>query len=698
METLILSNSSFVTLPNNICSLGKLCYLDLSGNSSLNKLPSSLGELSNLSLLNLSGCSMVQELPESICDLTSLYHLDMSDCCALEQLPDRFGSLPKLSFLNMSSCSRLTKLPDNVTFPSLEHLNLSSCHELEKLPKDFSPLQKLQFVNLSYCYKVSKLPESFCQLNHLKYLDLSDCHDLKELPQCFGDLLELEYLNLTSCAKLQVLPESLCKLFKLRRLYLSYCQRLNKLPSSFGDLRLQILHMNGLRVLSNLPDSIGVMTSLTQFVIDSGPPKLQKKVGEIQQRLNLLSRVEHCVHEIDSTGCSSIVDLVGLTCSELKLRDLQNIRHPEDVERFKLRDKSDIRVLALFWENQGDKSVLGRLIPPRTLEQFWLIGYISKDFPSWMFRISSHLPFLSELTLHDLEGCDCLPPFGALPNLRSLNLKNIPNIRKIGNEFYGEGGPCMKLRVIELDFMENLMEWWTTESGKEDDVSLIPNLHYLEVLNCPKLKFVPYSPRSMISMLDKVDQVLPEKGFGKLSSFTLPFEMSIINCHFSQDNEWDRLEHVPTLEMFVVRSVSGLRTLPKVIERFTSLTKLYLVSLKDLETLPAWLGHLGCLETFDIRGCCNVTYLPESMKNLTTLRNLRLIECNGLVILPEWLGQLTSLEEIFIKDCPNLTALPESTPSLTALKRLFVSGCSSLIARCLREDAHKISHIPFRFL
>ncbi|KAF7069708.1 hypothetical protein CFC21_075297 [Triticum aestivum] len=610
----------------------------------------------------------------------------MSDCSALEKLPDKFGSLPKLSFLNLSSCSNLTKLPDNISFPCLEHLNLSICHELEKLPIDIGHLPKLEFMDLSGCYKVSILPGSFCQLNHLKYLDLSDCHNLKELPESFGHLSKLEDLNLTSCAKLRQLPESLCKLFKLRCLYLSYCLMLRELPSSFGDLNLQILRMNGLLHMKDFPDNIGDMTSLTQFVVDKGWP--------IYKRLNFVGIVKHRVHEIESRGRSSMVDLVGLNCSELILEGLQNVKNPEDADRVKLRDKSNIRVLQLHWENKGGKSVLDRLVPPRGLEIICLFGYTSKDFPNWMLNISSYLPFLSELVLVSLEACDCLPPFGALPNLRSLYLKHIPNIRIVGKEFYGEGRPCMKLRALGLRNMENLEEWWTTESSKENKEFLIPGLHHLEVDDCPKLKFLPYPPRSMHWGLSNSETVWPERGFGMLSSSIDPSRMTVAFCSFSQDM-WDRLQHFPTLEMFKVESVSGLRTLPEVMTCFTSLQDFHiqdcpnltslpesmknlaalktlsLIQCKGLEILPEWLGQLTSLEEIEITDCPNLTCLPESMKHLDALKKLLLVKCNGLEILPGWIGQLTSLEEIIIDDCPNLTCLPESMKNLTALTKLW---------------------------
>ncbi|XP_037474480.1 disease resistance protein RGA2-like [Triticum dicoccoides] len=674
LETLILSNCLLETLPDNICCLRKLCYLDLSGSSSLRKLPTSLGKLSELSFLNLSGCSILQELPESIYQLTCLDHLDMSGCCALQKLPDKFGSLPKLSFLNLSSCSKLTNLPDDVSFPSLGHMNLSSCHELEHLPADFGRLRKLEFLNISDCYSFTILPASFCQLDQLKYLHLSDCLNLRTIPENIGGLVELQYLNLTSCSKIKHLPESLCKLLKLRRLELSYCMVLRKLPTSFGDLKLQILGIDGLIGLSEWPNSIGnLFTTLTQVRVTMGV--CQEKDRALMRCLNLTGQVEHFVHEVGNGGCSSIVEIAGSTCSSLVLRELQNVRHLKDAESVKLRDKSDIRALLLSWNSEGGESVLEKLVPPRTLEDFIINGYMSKDFPNWMYGISSYLPSLASMTLSNLETCDNLPPFGGLPNLRSLCMENIPNIRKIGREFYGEGGPCMKLRVLKVVLMENLVEWWTTKSGEENEEFLIPNLHYLGVKNCRKLKFLPYPPRSMGWSLDNSDLVLPEQGFGKLSSYAFPGEMYIYNSSFPHI-KWDGLQHFHTLYRFVVQSINGMRTLPGVIGCFRYLVVLTLQLLEDLETLPIELSQLYSLQFIEIKDCPKLACLPESMKYLTTLVELLLQRCRDLEILPEWLDQLISLKRLCTYDCPKLTSLPESIQSITA--EIYIWRCPGL--------------------
>uniref|UniRef100_A0A0E0JTE7 Peptidase A1 domain-containing protein n=1 Tax=Oryza punctata TaxID=4537 RepID=A0A0E0JTE7_ORYPU len=710
MQTLILSNCSLETLPANIGNLHKLFYLDLSGNSDLTELPASSKNLLNLSLLNLSGCTKLEELPESIHNLKCLQQLDMSGCCALQKLPDKFGSLRKLSFVNLSGCSMLTKLPDNLNLESLEHINLSDCYKLKKLPEDFGCLDRLEVLDMSDCYNVQVLPQTFCQLKHLINLNLSDCHGLIQLPESFGDLSELQSLNLTSCSKLQSLPWSLCNMFNLKHLNLSYCIRLENLPSSFGDLHLQVLDLTGCYNLEDLPDSISNMTSLTLLNCATGSEYVFDKIQTIKKRLNLPGTVEHDVREIENGDFNSIVELGRLHCRELEVRHLENVERLEDARKANLRDMVELRWLKFSWELGGtrsvdnDKLVLENLIPPRTLEEFLLDGYMCMDFPYWVTGISSYLPYLMFIRICNLATCDSLPAFGQLPNLRLFSMINMPSIRKIGKEFYGEERNCKKLRVIWLERMANLEEWWTTRSGKEDEEFLIPNLHLLCVMNCPKLSFLPYPPRSMNWHLDGSDEVLPERGFGSLVSSTRPFCANIKNCNFSPDR-WRRLQHLPTLEMFRVDGCSGLQTLPDT-NCFSSLRYLSLKSWEDLETLPEWLGQLVSLESITIINCPKLTSLPKSLQNLTALRQLWLEGYEELEILPEWMGQLLtepyrfkttvvggvreleilpeglgyliSLKKLVIKDCPKLTFLPESMKNLTALIELQLMGCSGL--------------------
>ncbi|KAE8773661.1 putative disease resistance protein RGA3 [Hordeum vulgare] len=145
-------------LPSSTFQLKLLRYLDASS-LPITSLPKSFHTLQNMETIILSNCSLAT-LPNSICSLSKLSYLDLAGNARLSKLPHKFKLLSKLIFLNMSSCSKLTQLPDNFGLECLEHLNLSGCHELKNLPQDFGNLQNLRFLNLSDCYKIS-----FCQ-NH----------------------------------------------------------------------------------------------------------------------------------------------------------------------------------------------------------------------------------------------------------------------------------------------------------------------------------------------------------------------------------------------------------------------------------------------------------------------------------------------------------------------------------------------------
>jgi aquaporin TIP len=164
-------------------------------------------------------------------------------------------------------------------------------------------------------------------------------------------------------------------------------------------------------------------------------------------------------------------------------------------------------------------------------------------------------------------------------------------------------------------------------------------------MDCPKLKFLPYPPRSVVWVVGNSDHVLPENGFGNLSSSTSPFFLGVMDASLSSEG-WRRAQRLSLIEGLHLDSIAGLRNLPSEIRCFKSLRKLEIESCEDLETLP------------------------------------------------EWLGDFTSLREIRVKNCPELSSLPESIRDLTELKKLQIIDCLELLEKCKAEDKHKIAHIP----
>jgi aquaporin TIP len=377
---------------------------------------------------------------------------------------------------------------------------------------------------------------------------------------------------------------------------------------------------------------------------------VSNKVDKLRKELNLKGS-----YELDGGGddlWSQIAELEKTPCHELQINGLDNVEGLEGAEHAKFSNNLNLSWLILVWKHDdgslvehADTSVLERLVPPRSLQHLGLIGYMSIDFPRWILDIPSYLPHITTVFLFGLKRCSHLPPLGQLPNLRALFLIEMPNVKSVGREFYGDYGSCEKLRMIVLGSMCNIEEWWTTRSSHEDGEFLIPNLHLLAAMDCPKLKFLPYPPRSVTWVVQNSYHVLPEHGFGNLSSTTTPFFLGIYGASLSS-GVWRRIQCLSSIECLELSRLTGLRTLPEAIRCFRSLRKLEIILCADLETLP------------------------------------------------EWLGDFTSLREIRIDECLKLTSLPECMRRLTELKKLRIIDCPALFEKCQGEDSDKIAHIP----
>ncbi|KAK9993252.1 hypothetical protein SO802_022955 [Lithocarpus litseifolius] len=105
LTELNLGNCNLKEIPNDICCLFSLQYLDLSGNN-FGCLPESIDQLFNLNVLTVKNCKSLQSFPEL--PLNLLYICGYG-CSSLEKLPDQLK--PNSSFkpaLALSNCSKLT--------------------------------------------------------------------------------------------------------------------------------------------------------------------------------------------------------------------------------------------------------------------------------------------------------------------------------------------------------------------------------------------------------------------------------------------------------------------------------------------------------------------------------------------------------------------------------------------------------------
>ncbi|CAL4977002.1 unnamed protein product [Urochloa decumbens] len=689
LRYLDISSSHIKTLPNSISSLHNLHALHLSNCRNLCVLPMSICSLQNLETLNLSACSL-HTLPGSIGHLQYLQNLNMSFCKFLETLPKSIGDLQSLQTLNFKGCGKLISLPDAIcSLKKLQNLILSQCGILQSLPKNIGNLSNLLHLNLSQCNDLKSIPDSICHITRLHTLNMSHCSSLSEIPASIGGLKELQFLILSHHSSSLSLPISTGHLPNLRTLDLSWNIGLEELPESIGNLRnLKILLLFQCWSLCRLPDSISNLVMLESLNL-VGCEQLTKLPDGIVSLSNLkhlrndqcktLERLPHGFGQWTKLETLSVL-IIGDRYSNIE--ELENLNlltgelriecwsHKKDLatdaKRANLRSKRKLSSLTLLWtgscfseDRTSVETFLEVLVPPENLEVLEIDGYKGTKFPSWMMKSMEMLfPNLVSLSLSNIHDCNCLPPLGHLPYLRSLQLRHITGVRNMGSEVHvkiNKSALYHSLKELHFEDMPNLEIWSTSSTmdhkNNQSKSFMFPVLKTVTVTGCPKLRPKPYLPDAIadLQVTSSSEIILSSGGSSSLASTSLLRRLWIKSCHVSSD-EWTLLRQRPKLEDLVIEYCETLRV------------------------------------------------LPQAIRSLGSLRSLKILNCAELEALPEWLGELVTVESLEVSCCPKLVSLPKGLQRLTVLKELTITGCSSVLSeRCAKEtgrDWFKICHVP----
>jgi len=205
VEAIYLGFNNLKLLPEEICELKNLAYLNLYNNRPFIKLPNSLGKLKSLEALLIAG-TKVSTFPESIGDCDKLLHIT-ANACRLEKLPDSFGDMENLMDFNFGS-NNLKELPK--TFGNLPRLRIAhlSNNKLKSLPANFGKLDNLLTSNfdgnlftefpMQLLELKNYLGMNFVQ-NNIKYIPLQ-VTEMKYMDQIIFDSVDIRQTNLDSIA------------------------------------------------------------------------------------------------------------------------------------------------------------------------------------------------------------------------------------------------------------------------------------------------------------------------------------------------------------------------------------------------------------------------------------------------------------------------------------------------------------------
>lgn len=137
---------------------------------------------------------------------------------------------------------------------------------------------------------------------------------------------------------------------------------------------------------------------------------------------------------------------------ELCICGLEEVTNREESRKANLSIKSKLQCLKFHWkvldydkdvledEKYNEEDVLEGLEPHTNLKELEIQFFKGKKFASWMLVESQSIVVLQNLVKIKLEGCNrCeqIPSLGHLPNLKVIEINNMPNVKCIGKGFYG---------------------------------------------------------------------------------------------------------------------------------------------------------------------------------------------------------------------------------------------------------------------
>lgn len=519
-----------------------------------------------------------------------------------------------------------------------------------------------------------------------------DSYNITKLPSSVGQLKYLRYLDI-EFTKIRELPDSITKLYNLQTLRFG---DLWKLPKKFGNL-INMRHIHSSPFYNNT-------SSMDDMFIDL-------------ERLTCLQTLTFFVVGRDKKF--RIENLGGLNNLKggLSIYGLEEVTNMGDARKANLSKKSKIQHLEFHWKPVGhdnleynDEDVLEGLEPPAYMKKLNVENFKGKKFASWMItesRSSVVLENLVDICLRNCNRCEGIPPLGHLPNLKSVDIYNMRNVKRIGKEFYGGHGDAKifsSLRELTLWGMTMLEEWMEADTVLHDPKSF-PFLESLLIAGCDNLMILPsHFPSLKKLRIDGMNCVALEKICTKLNSLTnldlyrikggsIEFNSSIV-VEFLVNNkslrklilaDWDALPY-----FLSSTSLIGLEELT--IGPF----------LADLDHFPWPFSSVSSLNYLHLIGWPKLKSLPEQLQHLSSyarLTGLRLERFDGLDALPDWLGNLSSLQRLGLSRCRNLVRMPtsEAMKRLTNLKTLVIADCKLLKERCAQESGPewcKIAHIP----
>ncbi|KAI0529656.1 hypothetical protein KFK09_002210 [Dendrobium nobile] len=558
--------------------------------------------------------------------------------------------------VSMHECLRVedgTKLPSIIP-KTLRHLYVETTNlDIIKKIGQVKYLHSLFLIqkasNQDIC---SALIEIFKASRSLRLLYVN-APALEMLPEEIGNLIHLRYLRIFH-EKFTMLPRSLSTLYHLQYLR---CEKL-------GEYQ---------HIVDFLPCDINNLSNLCYLLVSQYNISFICGIG----KLKFLQELNINLKDVSGYGIGELENMNDLC--KLSIYCLENIKNVEEACSAKLRAKTRLTDLTLCWSNTDsrnidlDENVLDNLQPPTCLRNLSINRYMGVRSAIWMNVLNN----LEQIKLSDCLECESLPPFGQLPFLKSLVLRNMPKVKWLGSQFNGND-KYHAFPLLEKLFIWGLkaLEDWFEAGVAAEDGCLFPCLTKLYLYDCPKLKELPSLP-SKLKSLQIRSTAWTNLNFCSNSN-PIPLEtLAVCDC--------PNITSLPLADELAALRHLEIRDCPNLISLGRN---------REVETANNFHLMLSNLSISD-----PLVLLMEPLRSIASLTKLSISNNDEPVSFPneaeQWFLKVrSSLSELEFSDLESLESLPFSLESLSSLRKLSIRNCPNLISLGRNREVETTNNCP----
>lgn len=554
--------------------------------------------LKYMRVLSLNGFEKIKRLPNDICNLKHLRYLDLSHT-PIEELPKSICLLINLQTLKLQNCPRLTKLPSNLhKLINLRHLKFDGT-DIEKMPKHIGKLKHLQTMNEFVVGKhrgsdtkelgtlnnlrgfliISKM-ENIIDPTNAREASMKDKKYLDKLELKWGGTQNIEVSESPECMLKDLQPNSNLKelivswytgrsfpywldgpyLPNLVSLVLRSCRSCINLPP-LGQLpsleKLYISRFDGVKVIGH--EFYGNGSSRVPFRSLSYLCFRGMKEWE-EWNVCYEGHSWPCLQELHLWACPKLTTSLPQNLCSLKKLHIWNCKNLEAslprasvmvlsrCEKISLKDMPAYIVTTVGISASGldESSILLKDRPTCSLTDAGISGSeVNKSFL---------LPTIHSLTLEACPQLESLPQSGLLSSLQSLSIMDCPKL-VASRKDWGLHDLLSLENIVVGDDFENV------ETFPEE--GLLPaNVQSLSFHKCIKLKTINY--RGLLHLQSLKSLYIwncPRLSLDGLPQDGLPKSLSIIKiwgycplltlrCQKEMGQDWPKISHIPQVVIF----------------------------------------------------------------------------------------------------------------------------------------------------